>query len=523
MEDKRIDFNNKDQIIYIPAYVEQGTEILKITRNVLEDIATDIQRGIRKIQSSGYNREIPYIENGGQVASAIASMGQTIKVITNELKEYSRGRNILPADAIIVADEDTARKYRINKNNIYCSLKEFNEMPRINPRWETNYLTASAGSNKYYGKDGRCTKETWCDLDPRNLATLMRKQGIDLDFWIREDGVYMYGDYVMVAADIPHMDGTQQEAEYRKGDIVETSLGTGMVVDLCGMAENVRKGVYKGGSFGDIEVWYDIYTAWHEGGMYSDVGYRDPTNSLGKGVKTMISAGSTPSSLYHSNSPLQTAGAALVTTPFLFQEQAAPQATPLANSVNATPTYQAPTPTNQNPTYQAPNPTNQTPTPQVPLAQAPITQTATYSYNDNNGYGTSPNVSVEQVVEPTPTPQPTLLDKIVNLVSPDTKSNVVTQNITPVTTQQVVEENIQIPTPTTTYQTQNINTPAVTATSVNNMVPESTTNQPDAIPILASLGLATAASVSSKIYLDEKNNKSKSKEKDSSTTAKETL
>ena len=87
----------------------------------------------------------------------------------------------------------------------------------------------------------------------------------------------MFNDYVMVAADIPHMDGTEQEAEYRYGDLVQTSLGTGMVVDLCGMAERVRKGYLAGTQDADVGVWYDIYTAWHDGGEYERKAYHPET------------------------------------------------------------------------------------------------------------------------------------------------------------------------------------------------------------------------------------------------------
>ena len=99
------------------------------------------------------------------------------------------------------------------------------------------------------------------------------KDGIDGEYWIRDDGVCMFDDYVMVATDVPHMDGTQMEAEYRYGDLVETSLGTGMVVDYCEMAERTRRGWLEG-TDDDVEVWYDIYTAWHDGGEYQKKAYR---------------------------------------------------------------------------------------------------------------------------------------------------------------------------------------------------------------------------------------------------------
>lgn len=295
MSTGKVNLINKDQMIYIPAYVEQGIEKLEDAQSILEDIASKINRGIAIINSSGYNGGIPYIEKGDVVSFAIEQMQATISVITNELEKYNKGENILPDDAIIIADPKTARKYRLDKERINYTIDEYLSAYGVSPKWKSNFLTAAIGGIKYYGQDGRLTKETWCDLDPSNLATLMRKQGIDLDFWIREDGVYMYGDYVMVAADIPHMDGTQQAAEYRKGDLVETSLGTGMVVDLCGMAEMVRKGELRGTNDGDVEVWYDIYTAWHDDGKYEHVGYcNDPACISSHTVeKTMLSASET--------------------------------------------------------------------------------------------------------------------------------------------------------------------------------------------------------------------------------------
>lgn len=291
----KVNLINKNQMVYIPAYVEQGIIKLDDVLDILNDITRKINRGISIINSSGYNRGIPHIEKGDIVANAIAQMENTINVITTELEKYNRGKVILDDDAIIIANPRTAWRYRLNKEKIDYTIDEYLNLYGVKPKWEANHLTASAGGIKYLGKDGRITKETWCDLNPNNLARLMRKQGIDLDYWIREDGVYMYGDYVMVAADIPHMDGTQQAAEYRKGDLVETSLGTGMVVDLCGMAEMVRKGELKGTAEGDVEVWYDIYTAWHDDGKYEHIGYcKDPTCiSTHNPQRTMISPSQT--------------------------------------------------------------------------------------------------------------------------------------------------------------------------------------------------------------------------------------
>ena len=50
----------------------------------------------------------------------------------------------------------------------------------------------------------------------------MEALGYDYKYWIREDGVKMYGNYVMCAADL---------SIRPKGTILQTSLGTGIVCD----------------------------------------------------------------------------------------------------------------------------------------------------------------------------------------------------------------------------------------------------------------------------------------------------
>lgn len=262
-----------NEVIYIPEYVEQGTAKLQQAKTILAQIEACINSGIATVNASGYNRGIPHIEKGNNESSDISSLESTINTITTEIQKYSNGEALELENAIIIADPATIEKYGLKKEDIDYTLSDYilksdnvASNSTIQGKWASGYLTGGAGFIKYTGADGRLTKETWCDLNPNNLAKIMREDhGIELDYWIREDGVYMYGDYVMVAADIPHMDGTEQEAQYRKGDLVQTSLGTGMIVDLCGMAELTRKGRT------DVDVWYDIYTDWH--GSYSHVGY----------------------------------------------------------------------------------------------------------------------------------------------------------------------------------------------------------------------------------------------------------
>ena len=98
-------------------------------------------------------------------------------------------------------------------------------------------LSATKGVNI-----GPTNKETWYNLDMHDIVDTMRRRGFDGDeypYWIREDGVKMLGDYVMVAADLNL---------HPRGMVVETSLGKGLVCDT--------------GDFTKLGDWYDIATDW---------------------------------------------------------------------------------------------------------------------------------------------------------------------------------------------------------------------------------------------------------------------
>ena len=83
-------------------------------------------------------------------------------------------------------------------------------------------LTPSSGVNWFNGR-----KEMYYNLDMSQVVANAHAMGIQGDYYVRADGVKMLGGYVMAASsDLP------------KGTIVETSLGTAIVVD-AGCASGV--------------------------------------------------------------------------------------------------------------------------------------------------------------------------------------------------------------------------------------------------------------------------------------------
>ena len=70
--------------------------------------------------------------------------------------------------------------------------------------------------------EGPSGKETYYNLNMTWIIEYMHEQGYEGEFWVRDDGVKMLGDYVMRAAcfDVHPL-----------GSLVETSLGTAIVCD----------------------------------------------------------------------------------------------------------------------------------------------------------------------------------------------------------------------------------------------------------------------------------------------------
>ena len=88
--------------------------------------------------------------------------------------------------------------------------------------WDGAVLTPSAGV--VYGPSG---KETYYNLNMSGVVDIMRSMGNNDEYWVREDGVKMLGDYVMCAANL---------SVHPRGSLVESSLGTCIVCDTGGFA-----------------------------------------------------------------------------------------------------------------------------------------------------------------------------------------------------------------------------------------------------------------------------------------------
>lgn len=131
-----------------------------------------------------------------------------------------------------------------NKSKTEYHTKELNKKEEIRKKEEekqrqqaitqttplTQYIQNEGALNRscgvFYGPNG---KETYYNLNMSGVIAIMRGMGNNDEYWIREDGVKMLGDYIMVACHL----GLRP-----RGSLIETSLGTGIVCDTGGFAQN---------------------------------------------------------------------------------------------------------------------------------------------------------------------------------------------------------------------------------------------------------------------------------------------
>lgn len=100
----------------------------------------------------------------------------------------------------------------------------------------TVVLTAGLGRIQY----GDHT-ETWYNLPMNRCVQRAQDMGIPCEYWVRDDGVKMFGQWVIVAA---HPSKTRYT-------FVDTSLGQGIILDFH--------------TTPNTEL-YDIATSWGKGG-----------------------------------------------------------------------------------------------------------------------------------------------------------------------------------------------------------------------------------------------------------------
>ena len=171
----------------------------------ISDRLDNIERNIELL-----NNEIIILkETASETDAKIDDIDNTlINKIDTEIDNYI-------ADMNEIAEIEELEEDIVNQNNTYVNTTY------TQPTGD-GVLTASKGVN-YYGNQ----KETYYNLPMDGVISIAKSQGIEGEYWVRDDGCKMYGNYIIVAANLD---------VHPRGSLVETSLGTGIVLDTGGFA-----------------------------------------------------------------------------------------------------------------------------------------------------------------------------------------------------------------------------------------------------------------------------------------------
>ena len=145
----------------------------------------------------------------------------TEEVTTEEVTEEPEVEKEEKEDILIAAPTPTPTTEATTEAPIVPAPQP--EQPKYEPQ-PGDHLTKSGGV--YYGPSG---KETYYNLNMNGVVSNAQNMGIEGEYWVREDGCKMYGDYIICAADLN---------VHPRGSLVESSLGTCIVLDTGGFATN---------------------------------------------------------------------------------------------------------------------------------------------------------------------------------------------------------------------------------------------------------------------------------------------
>lgn len=165
------------------------------------------------------------------IASQTDATAEKVENLESDFKNYRTGtKEIIDSicEQLKIHKEDMQNEIeRIDDDVEQVKISKANKKKTYTASTATYYqptdgLTKQAGVN-YYGEQ----KETYYNLNMSRVVSNAQGNGLDGEYWVRDDGAKMFGGYVIVAAN-------QDVHPY--GSTVETSMGTGIVLDTGGFA-----------------------------------------------------------------------------------------------------------------------------------------------------------------------------------------------------------------------------------------------------------------------------------------------
>lgn len=242
-------FNGVADVTDFEAAVTQNKQLMYVTSDV--NVISDTSSVASTVERVSRGSEVYVLGTKGEMCSILTSSGKTGYVSVTVLSDGSddvfedvqssaycaEGTKVLlrpSCDSAVYTELARNTELEITGTNnsgytrvlidgetYYVSSSDLSEskiyVSKAYPLWDGPVLTPWSGT--VAGPSG---KETYYNLDMSVCVRNAISAGAEGEYWVREDGVKMLGEYVMVAADY---------SIRPRGTILPTSLGMGIVVD----------------------------------------------------------------------------------------------------------------------------------------------------------------------------------------------------------------------------------------------------------------------------------------------------
>lgn len=183
------------------------------------------EQSYKSLSSESLNTCNDYEHTISNLEDKIDEQNTSIVNLTKQIDELKKDNNEL---RIQVDDykkkekEATTTEQATTETQVFETPQIYEEPQAYNA--PTGGLTPTGGV--YWNGD---QKETYYNLPMDGVIAQAQNFGFYGEYWVRDDGVKMYGDYVILACN---------RDVHPMGSLVETSLGTGISLDTGGFASS---------------------------------------------------------------------------------------------------------------------------------------------------------------------------------------------------------------------------------------------------------------------------------------------
>jgi uncharacterized coiled-coil protein SlyX len=188
-------------------------------RREIHNESREVNSRLVEVESKVYcnGKWIKDLQNDTTDADAIAELD---KRLTSD--EYRNAEDVEELRALLEALKASQTDAK-EEEGINVPLSDEAPIVGVSEPVSSDCLTATGGVY-WYGDQ----KETWYNLPMEKVIEQAQNNGIYGEYWVRDDGVKMYGDYIMCACN---------RDVHPMGSLVETSLGTGISLDTGAFAD----------------------------------------------------------------------------------------------------------------------------------------------------------------------------------------------------------------------------------------------------------------------------------------------